>query len=63
MLEGSQDGTTRTPPDTRSGRSVARDRRTRVFSIGSPVSHRHYRIVSGEKVVRAETALVTAPPK
>ncbi|KUL47402.1 alpha-mannosidase [Streptomyces sp. NRRL F-4489] len=62
VLEGSQDGTSWTELDRRTGQSFAWDRQTRVFSIRSPGSFRHYRLVSRQKVVLAEVELLAAPP-
>ncbi|QHC24959.1 GH92 family glycosyl hydrolase [Streptomyces sp. GS7] len=62
VLEGSQDGTSWTELDRRTGESFAWDRQTRAFSIASPGAYRHYRLVSSHKAVLAEVELL-APPQ
>ncbi|MGD3108270.1 GH92 family glycosyl hydrolase [Streptomyces sp. YGL11-2] len=62
VLEGSQDGTSWTELDRRTGESFAWDRQTRAFSIAAPGSYRHYRLVSSHKAVLAEIELL-APPQ
>ncbi|MCK7626432.1 GH92 family glycosyl hydrolase [Streptomyces sp. RS10V-4] len=63
VLEGSQEGISWTELDRRTSQSFAWDRQTRVFSIGSPGSFRHYRLVSPQKVVLAEVELLAVPQR
>lgn len=60
VLEGSQDGVKWTELDRRSGESFTWDRQTRVFSIHSPGSYTHYRLVPTKTASLAEVELLAA---
>ncbi|MFE3523439.1 GH92 family glycosyl hydrolase [Streptomyces sp. NPDC059161] len=62
-LEGSQDGTKWTELDRRSGESFTWDRQTRAFSIHSPGSYAHYRIVPTGTPTLAELELLAPSAK
>ncbi|WP_416959114.1 GH92 family glycosyl hydrolase [Streptomyces sp. Agncl-13] len=57
-LQGSTDGTTWKTLDKRSGESFTWDRQTRVFSVKSPGSYGHYRLVLTGSSTLAEVELL-----
>ncbi|MPY31435.1 glycoside hydrolase family 92 protein [Streptomyces adustus] len=57
-LQGSKDGTTWKTLDRRTGESFAWDRQTRAFSVGSPGSYAHYRLVLDGESTLAEVELL-----
>ncbi|MGW2821034.1 GH92 family glycosyl hydrolase [Streptomyces sp. NPDC001443] len=57
-LQGSSDGTTWQTLDRRTGQSFAWDRQTRAFSVGSPGSYAHYRLVLDGESTLAEVELL-----
>lgn len=57
-LQGSADGTTWQTLDKRSGESFAWDRQTRAFTVGSPGSYAHYRLVLDGESTLAEVELL-----
>ncbi|MFE2585851.1 GH92 family glycosyl hydrolase, partial [Streptomyces sp. NPDC059378] len=57
-LQGSSDGTTWKTLDRRTGESFAWDRQTRAFSVGSPGSYAHYRLVLDGESTLAEVELL-----
>lgn len=58
VLQGSADGRTWRDLDRRSGESFAWDRQTRVFSLDSPGTYRHYRLVPDTPSRLAEIELL-----
>ncbi|MDG4535133.1 GH92 family glycosyl hydrolase [Streptomyces sp. AV19] len=62
VLEGSDDGRNWTATDRRAGESFTWDRQTRVFSLRSAVTYRHYRLkVVGGEATLAEIELLGVP--
>jgi predicted alpha-1,2-mannosidase len=57
-LQGSTDGTTWKTLDKRSGESFTWDKQTRVFSVKSPGSYAHYRLVLDSSSTLAEVELL-----
>lgn len=57
-LQGSSDGTTWRTLDRRSGESFAWDRQTRAFSVRTPGSYAHYRLVLDGESTLAEVELL-----
>ncbi|MET7571292.1 GH92 family glycosyl hydrolase [Streptomyces sp. NPDC005492] len=57
-LQGSKDGTTWKTLDRRSGESFAWDKQTRAFSVASPGSYAHYRLVLTGSSTLAEVELL-----
>ncbi|MER5597670.1 GH92 family glycosyl hydrolase [Streptomyces sp. NPDC002265] len=57
-LQGSSDGTTWKTLDRRTGELFAWDRQTRAFSVGSPGSYAHYRLVLDGESTLAEVELL-----
>ncbi|MFD9000055.1 GH92 family glycosyl hydrolase [Streptomyces sp. NPDC059582] len=57
-LQGSSDGTTWRTLDRRSGESFAWDRQTRAFSVRSPGSYAHYRLVLDGESTLSEVELL-----
>ncbi|WP_171162443.1 GH92 family glycosyl hydrolase [Streptomyces sp. I05A-00742] len=64
VLEGSDNGSDWSATDRRDGESFTWDRQTRVFSLHSPVTYRHYRLkaVGGEATL-AEIELLGTPQR
>lgn len=59
ILQGSSDGATWKDLDKRSGQSFAWDRQTRVFSVATPGSYAHYRLVFAGEGTLAEVELLS----
>lgn len=57
-LQGSDDGTTWTTLDQRSGQSFGWDRQTRAFTVGSPGTYGKYRLVLDGEAVLSEVELL-----
>ncbi|WP_431041702.1 GH92 family glycosyl hydrolase [Streptomyces sp. P1-3] len=58
VLQGSDDGRRWHELDRRSGESFRWDRQTRVFSVRSPGTYRHYRLVTDGQATLAEVELL-----
>ncbi|MFI0739086.1 GH92 family glycosyl hydrolase [Streptomyces sp. NPDC021100] len=64
VLEGSDNGRDWSGTDRREGESFTWDRQTRVFSLHSPVTYRHYRLkVIGGEASLAEMELLGSPQR
>ncbi|MBO0917878.1 GH92 family glycosyl hydrolase [Streptomyces laculatispora] len=59
VLQGSADGTAWKDLDKRSGQTFAWDKQTRAFTVKSPGSYAHYRLVSTETATLAEIELIS----
>lgn len=58
-LQGSRDGRRWVPLDRRAGESFAWDRQTRAFTVKTPGTYRHFRLVLDRSATLAEVELLT----